>query len=289
MSNATEDNTLMGLSFDPSSPWTVLEYSILNTIVTSIVPVPLAGPLMALGAAMYGIVGGLALNTVSTMLGAYLGLLAVRSGCRERFVRCLGRHSKTFKAIDAAITEQGWQIPLLIRVSPASPMVLSNILLSLTSVSVFDYLWTTCVGIVPSNLPYAFAGELGASVAQDFPPKDAVGWVMLSITAVGFVASIIIAVKLGRIARKVLRQHGVEPAAQPADPMPPAVATGSESASEGGGVEVAAAPQKGSPVKGSLRTALAFRSLDEEEARTSLRASDSQAEGQDPSRRHVEL
>ena len=85
-------------------------------------------------------------------------------------------------------------------------MVLTNVLLSLTSISTFTYLWTCAIGIVPANLPYAYAAELGLSMAQEFPPSDPV---MLSMTLLGFVASIAIAYKVGVIATRVLRQHGV--------------------------------------------------------------------------------
>ena len=97
-------------------------------------------------------------------------------------------------ALDAALTSQGAQIALLIRLAPVAPMVLTNILLSLTSISQFTYLWTCAIGIVPANLPYAYAAQVGVSIANEFPPKDPF---MLIMTVVGLVASIAIAWKIG--------------------------------------------------------------------------------------------
>lgn len=205
-SNST-DNTVLGLSLDPDDPLVVLEYSIINVLVTSVVPLPLAGTMVAVGCGLFGIVAGLVLNTVTSAIGAYLGLFATRYWCRDCIIRRLSSYGNRWQLLDAALVAQGWQIALLIRMAPISPLVLSNIMLSLTSISVWTYSWTTIVGLVPSNLPYAIAGQLGREMAQSFPPKDPLTLIM---SIVGFVASIGVAWKLAVIARTVLKKHGIE-------------------------------------------------------------------------------
>ena len=183
------------------------------------------------------------INILTSVVGAYIGLLFVRHMCRPCFIRALGRRKETWLALDSALSEQGWQIALLIRLSPASPMVATNVLLALTSISVPTYLWTT-FGIIPANLPYAYAAVIGAELAHEFPPKDPV---MLSMSLIGFVATCLIAWKVGSIATKILRSHGVgaraptsaaDDAAQPADvdgrESPPA---GGRANGEGGDAE----------------------------------------------------
>lgn len=206
--SANESSLLedVGLDFDPCDPLVLVWYSLVNVLVTSVIPVPLAGPMTGVAAVLFGLVPGMAINTVTSVVGGYLGLLAVRHGCRPCFVRALGRHRSKWEALDAAVLEQGWQISLLIRIAPVSPMVGTNILLSLTSVSVPTYLWTCAIGIIPSNLPYAYAAVLGAELATQFPPKDPV---MLTVTVLGLVASLLIAWKVGMIAKRLLNQAGV--------------------------------------------------------------------------------
>ena len=103
--------------------------------------------------------------------------------------------------------EEGFQIALLIRLAPVAPLVLSNVLLSMTSISQRTYLWTTAVGIVPSNLPFAYVALVGKSMLHEFPPRDPL---ILSLSLLGLLASVLIAWKIGRIATRVLNRHGID-------------------------------------------------------------------------------
>lgn len=185
--------SVFGFEFDPNDPAVILEYSFVNILITSVIPVPLAGPMTAVACLLFGLFMGMVINTLTSVVGAWIGLWATRYMCRPCFVRALGRHQKKWEALDAAITSQGFQIALLIRVAPVSPMVATNILLSLTSISVWTYLWTCAVGIIPANFPYAYAAVVGASLASEFPPRDPV---MLSMSVLGLVATIGVAYKV---------------------------------------------------------------------------------------------
>jgi len=212
--NATSNSTA-GLSvfgFDltalPGGPLAVaLEYSLINVIVCSVIPLPFAGPLVAAGALLFGLVRGMTLNVLSSVVAAYISLLLTRGICRPCLLRMIGAKGRArWEALDAAITSDGPMLALLIRLSPLSPMVITNILLSLTSLSQGHYLWTTAIGIVPGNLPYAYAAEVGATLADAGHQDPA----MLAITVIGLVASVLIAVKVASIARTALRKHGLD-------------------------------------------------------------------------------
>ena len=219
MSNAT-DLTILGINFaEHRGVDGVLLYSALNFVVSSVIPVPLAAALVAVGALVWGIVWGLLLNVVSTTLGAWFGLCLTRGACRPVLMRALGRYRESWQALDSALSAEGWQIALLIRLAPVAPLVVSNILLSLTSIRQRTYVWTTFVGTIPSNLPFAYAAQLGLSLANEFPPKDPV---VLTMTIVGFIASALVAWKIGRIARRTLRKHGVDLGGR-TDPTPAAM------------------------------------------------------------------
>ena len=113
-----------------------LVYFLLNVVVCSVIPIPLAGPLIAAGALLFGIAAGMALNVSSSVVGAYVALLLTRSFCRPCMLGALGSKGKArWQALDAALTADGPVLALLIRLSPLSPMVLTNVLLSLTSLS----------------------------------------------------------------------------------------------------------------------------------------------------------
>ena len=224
MSNAT-DLTILGINFaEHRGVDGVLLYSALNFVVSSVIPVPLAAALVAVGALVWGIVWGLLLNVVSTSLGAWFGLCLTRGACRPVLMRALGRYRESWQALDSALSAEGWQIALLIRLAPVAPLVVSNILLSLTSIRQRTYVWTTFVGTIPSNLPFAYAAQLGLSLANEFPPKDPV---VLTMTIVGFIASALVAWKIGRIARRTLRKHGVDLGGR-TDPTPAAMGAAAE-------------------------------------------------------------
>jgi len=214
MSNAT---TVLGFTFDPNDDTVLLQYSFMNLVACSVIPVPLSGPMVIIAALIWGVAGGLAVNAVSTMLGAYLSLWATRNVCRPCFARALHGlgYAHQWEALDAALTEEGYQIALLIRLAPVAPMVLCNILLALTSVSRWTYCWTTLAGLIPANLPYAYGAALGLSIACEFPPKDPV---MLSVTLIGFVASVLFVWKIGKIGSKMLKRHGVDGSARANEP-----------------------------------------------------------------------
>ncbi len=205
---AVNNTDVLGFSFSYDNlPLALLEYSVINTIATSVVPVPIAGALVAAATLLFGLLPGLALNVVTTVLGAYVGLLLTRSYARPCFIRCLGpKYEPRWRALDKAIAADGPMLALLLRLTPVAPTVITNILLSLTSLSHAHYVWTTAVGTIPSNLPYAYAAELGASLAHEFPPKDPV---MLTISIIGLVASVLMAIKVARIANQALSKHGL--------------------------------------------------------------------------------
>lgn len=134
VSNATDSFDILGLRLDPMAPSFILQYSLLNALINSVIPVPLAGPMAVAAAALYGIVGGLLICNFTAVLGAYIGLVLTRTYCRPCIMRRLGRYTQQWQRLDAAIVAQEAQISLLIRVAPVSPTVMTNILLSLTSI-----------------------------------------------------------------------------------------------------------------------------------------------------------
>jgi len=192
-----------------------VEYSLINVVVCSVIPLPLAGPLVAAGTLLFGLVPGMALNMLSSVVAAYISLLLTRSICRPFLLRMIGERGRArWQALDTAIISDGPMLALLIRISPLSPMVLTNVLLSLTSLSHFHYLWTTAIGIVPGNLPYAYAAEVGLTLT-DTDHQDPV---MITLTIVGLAASVGIAIKVALLARTAMRKHGLDGSPSPMQP-----------------------------------------------------------------------
>lgn len=195
-----------GLSFNPHAPSTLIIYTLLTVTVNSFVPIPLANVLCVVGVLLYGLWLGFALNLFAAVFGCFLGLVTMRL-FRPFFIRLLGeKHAATWNAIDRAVVTDGFKIPLLLRLTPVMPVVLSNAMLALTSVDAFTYVWTTFIGFIPAGLPGAYAAVVGEEILEEFPPKDPV---LITTSVVGLAATILAVWKLGAIAHTELVKAGV--------------------------------------------------------------------------------
>ena len=67
---------------------------------------------------------------------------------------------KRRKAVSKAVEKEGSQVVTLLRLSPVFPFAPCNILLGLTSVKASSYILGTTIGLIPSTLPYVYAGSL---------------------------------------------------------------------------------------------------------------------------------
>jgi len=197
---------IAGLSFDAHSPTSLLAYVATTVVVNSVFPLPLAGPLLTVAVVLYGVVPGFVLNLCAAVVGCCLTLVLTRSCLRPHFIRLLGEHAEVWHSLDGAIVEQGAMIPLLFRLTPAAPVVLANVVLSLTSVDAWTYAWTVFIGFIPSGIPFAYAAVVGEAVINEFPPKDPV---LLSVTLLGLVATVLAVWQVGVLAASEMRKAGV--------------------------------------------------------------------------------
>ena len=199
-----------GLTLDPMLPETVLVFCALTIFANSVCPLPLAGPLCIASVLLYGPVVGFFANIVLAVVGCYLCLVVTRCfrpGCIAR----LPPHvHATWNSLDAAVSREGFTLPLLFRLTPVMPVVLSNVCLSLTSVDTWTFCWTTFVGFIPSSLPYAYTAVVGKELMNEFPPRDPV---LFTVTLLGLAATLLAVYKIGSIAMAELTKAGVGPGA----------------------------------------------------------------------------
>ncbi|MFM7428192.1 MAG: TVP38/TMEM64 family protein [Elainella sp.] len=162
------------------------------------------GSLLTLGAgAIYGVVEG----SLYVMLGASLGaLLAFGVGrylARDWVARKIEADPK-FKAIDQAVSRDGFKIVLLTRLSPLFPFTLLNYAFGITNVRWRDYL-LGCIGMLPGTLLYVYLGSLTGSLAQlgDTAAPSGLQW---ASRLVGLAATLAVTLYITRIARQALAE-----------------------------------------------------------------------------------
>ena len=131
-------------------------------------------------------------------------LVDKRHVLRPHILGSLGRHARTWELLDAAITREGVIICMLWRIAPIAPFVVSSVLIAMTGITQFEYIWTTSIGIIPSTIPIVSAAALGRSLLVE----DEVDQVQVAFNVLSIGAGIYVMYRLAIIATEVLRRSG---------------------------------------------------------------------------------
>lgn len=162
---ALRDNREALLGFrDANLVLTVIAF-VLAYIV--IVAFSLPGALIATltGGFLFGTVFGSLLSVTGATVGATLIFLAARHGLgdklREKMDASGGKVAKIKKGLD----ENQWSMLFFIRLVPAVPFFVANLLPAFLSVPLYRYVITTFLGIIPGSLVYS---SVGAGLGEVF-------------------------------------------------------------------------------------------------------------------------
>jgi uncharacterized membrane protein YdjX (TVP38/TMEM64 family) len=131
------------------------------------------------GGALYGIVWGTVYVLLASTLGAVFAFLIGRYVARGWICQWIQAHPQ-FKAIDAALAQQGLKIVFLTRLSPLFPFNLLNDLFGITCVSLKNYVIGS-LGMIPGTFLYVYFGSLVGDVAALHMPLDMPEEVSLSM------------------------------------------------------------------------------------------------------------
>jgi uncharacterized membrane protein YdjX (TVP38/TMEM64 family) len=163
------------------------------------------GSVLTLGAGfVYGVLEGYAYVAVGSVLGATAAFAVGRTLARERIERKLA-DSPRFRAIDEAITREGWKIVLLTRLSPVFPFNLQNYMYGITGVSTRDYVLASWIGMIPGTLLYVYLGSAAGSLAQAASGEAGDARWKTILFGVGLLATIVVTIYGTSLARSALR------------------------------------------------------------------------------------
>ncbi len=142
------------------------------------------GALMTLtGGFLFGSVLGTIFVNIGATTGATLAFLAARYVLRDWVERKFG---KRIEPIQAGFAQNAFSYLLTLRLIPAFPFFLVNLVSGLTRIPLGTYVIATSIGIIPGSFVYAFAGrQLGSinSLAEIASPP-----VLLAFTFLGLLA-----------------------------------------------------------------------------------------------------
>lgn len=165
------------------------------------------GSLLTLGAgAIYGVVTGSILVSVSSTLGATAAFLVGRYLARNWIAHKIEGNAR-FSAIDNAVADDGWRIVGLTRLSPVFSFTLLNYVYGLSRVSLKEYVLASWIGMMPGTVMYVYigsmVGDLSAIGGETAAAPTALQW---TVNAVMFTATVLVTVYVTRIARKALAE-----------------------------------------------------------------------------------
>jgi uncharacterized membrane protein YdjX (TVP38/TMEM64 family) len=117
------------------------------------------------GGFLFGIWSGTLINVIAATLGATAIFVAARMGMGERLSRRMGSGNGIVARIKQGIDENQWSMLFLIRLVPAVPFFVANLVPALVGVPLSRYVISTFLGIIPGTLVLS---SVGAGLGQVF-------------------------------------------------------------------------------------------------------------------------
>ncbi len=187
-------------------------------VIATVLMLPGAALTLAAGA-IFGLLWGTVAVSVGSTTGAALAFLIGRYLARDTVERRLGRFPK-FRAVDRAVSEGGWKIVALLRLSPAIPFNLQNYLYGLTAIRFWPCVVASWIAMLPGTFMYVYLGYAGragvAAAAGESAGRTPAQWAMLGV---GLVATIAVTVYVTKLARRAIaHQSGAAEELTESDP-----------------------------------------------------------------------
>lgn len=153
-------------------------------IVVTALSIPGAAILTLAGGFLYGPLQATLYVNVGATAGAVVVFLVIRH-LMGSWVQ--NRYQRQLKRFNEEMEKSGTSYLLALRLIPAFPFFLINVLAGLTRVPAVTFVWTTSVGIIPGTVAYAYAGQqIGSlnSLAEILSARLIAAFAVLALFAV---------------------------------------------------------------------------------------------------------
>ena len=152
------DNREALLAFrDQNFALMVLIYAAVYVLIVSF-SLPGAAVATVTGGFLFGLWAGAATSVLSATLGAVVIFLAARWGLGASLSARLDASEGTMRQIRDGLRNNEISVLLLLRLVPAVPFFVANLLPALVGVKFRNFLWTTALGIIPGGLVFTSTG-----------------------------------------------------------------------------------------------------------------------------------
>ncbi|MEY8799839.1 TVP38/TMEM64 family protein [Leisingera sp. XS_AS12] len=146
-------------------------------IVIVVFSLPGAAVASVTGGFLFGLVAGTLFNVVAATIGAAGIFLAARWGLGALLTARMEAAEGRVQMLKQALRENEVEVLLLLRLVPAVPFFVANLLPALVGVRLRNFLWTTAVGIIPGAIVFTWIGVgLGAVFDRGGKPDLTLLW-----------------------------------------------------------------------------------------------------------------
>lgn len=132
--------------------------------------VPVTILMTIMGGFLFGSLAGAFYAALAATLGGSIVFLVVRHLLRD-LVRV--HYAERFERFNKQFQKDGARYLLCLQISPITPTFFINLLVGLTNISLWTYMWTAFVGMLPGAFIYALAGhklQMIGSIEEVMPP-----------------------------------------------------------------------------------------------------------------------
>ncbi|MEX0849689.1 MAG: TVP38/TMEM64 family protein [Candidatus Dependentiae bacterium] len=161
--------------------WTVLFCYMLLFIGTTACFIPVTILMTILGGFLFGGIYGAIYATLAGTIGGSLVFLIVRHLLRDWVYE---HYAKQFERFSKAFQKHGARYLLSLQISPITPTFFINLFMGLTNISLWTYMWTAFVGMLPGAFIYALAGQKIQGITQLDDVMPPIVFVLLFILSI---------------------------------------------------------------------------------------------------------
>lgn len=137
--------------------WTALGFMAVYVVIVAF-SLPGATVATLTGGFLFGVFPGVVYNVTAATIGASAIFLAARWGLGDTLAARMDASEGRVKRIKQGIRENELSVLFLIRLVPAVPFFVANIIPALVGVSLGRFMFTTFFGIIPGGLVYTWVG-----------------------------------------------------------------------------------------------------------------------------------
>ncbi len=142
-------------NFASEKPLVAMGGFLLIYILVAAMSLPGATILTLLGGALFGLLKGTLLVSFASTIGATLAFLASRYLLRDMI---LNKFGDKLKVINNGVKKEGGFYLFTMRLIPAFPFFLVNLVMGLTPIKTLTYFFVSQIGMLPGTLVYVNAG-----------------------------------------------------------------------------------------------------------------------------------